>query len=205
MYCRPLLWRVVVDSLLIKLNATVYTAYAHANDQVIGIKWEYLSIVADVMQRSFKIVNNRCKSERLPINPEKTETELFTTKRKTEEVIGLEYQSMKLNLSNEVRYLSVILWQTNMESAYEDQGEERTECSLALQCTGWAMKKVTKKVQSTEKMKIRILKLIYINESDNNRYLKCYNQCFPSAAIHARARLTILAWTFFSMSSDIPT
>ncbi len=62
--------------------------------------------------------------------------------------------------------------------------------------TGLATKKATEKVQLTKKMKIQILKLIYINESDNNRYLKCYNKCskcFPSAAIHTRARLTILA------------
>ncbi len=38
------------------------------------------------------------------IIPEKTEVVLFTRKRKTEEVVRLEYQGVKLKLSKEVKY-----------------------------------------------------------------------------------------------------
>ncbi len=43
------------------------------------------------------------------VYPEKTEGLLFTRKRKTEGVVRPEYEGVKLNLTKEVKYLSVIL------------------------------------------------------------------------------------------------
>ncbi len=59
------------------------------------------------MQGSPTVMNGWCKTKGLSINPEKTQ--LFTRKTKSEEVVRLEYQGMKLNLTKEVKYLGVIL------------------------------------------------------------------------------------------------
>ncbi len=105
----PLLWCMVVDSLLLKLNALSYTAQAYADNLAIVIQGKHLNTVTDLMQGSLRIVDSWYKTKGLSVNPEKTEGLLFTTKRKTEGVVRLEYQGVKLNLTKEVKYLCVIL------------------------------------------------------------------------------------------------
>ncbi len=114
-----LLWCMVVDSLLLKLNALGYTAQAYANDLAIVIQGKHLNTVTDLMQGSLSVVDSWCTTKGLSVNTEKTEVLLFTRKRKTEEVVRLEYQGVKLNLTKEVKYLGVILddkltWKTHM-------------------------------------------------------------------------------------------
>ncbi len=79
----PLLWCIVVNSLLIKLNALGYTAQAYADNQAIVIRSKYLNTVADLMPESLRVVDSWCKTKGLSVNPEKTEVVLFTRKRKT--------------------------------------------------------------------------------------------------------------------------
>ncbi len=50
-----------------------------------------------------------CKTKGLSVNLKKTEVVLFTWKRKTERVIRLEYQGVKLNETEEVKYADIIL------------------------------------------------------------------------------------------------
>ncbi len=108
----------VVDGLLLKLNAMGYTAQAYADDLTIVIQGKYFSTVVDLMQGSFRVVDNWCKTKGLSINPEKTEVVLFTRKRKTEGIERLEQQVVKLNLSKEVKYLDTILDDKLMWKAY---------------------------------------------------------------------------------------
>ncbi len=66
-------------------------------------------------------MNSWCKTKGLSINPEKTEVLLFTGKRKTEVVVRLECQDVKLNLTEVVKYLGVILddkltWKADMRA-----------------------------------------------------------------------------------------
>ncbi len=98
----------VVDGLLLKLNATVYTAQAYADDLSMMIQGKYPSTVADLMQESLRVLDVWCKAKGLSINSEKTEVVLFT-RRKTEGVVRLEYQGVKLNFTKQVKLPSVIL------------------------------------------------------------------------------------------------
>ncbi len=105
----PLLWCMVVDSLLLKLNTLGYTAQAYTDDLAIVIHGKPVNTVSNWMQGSLRVVDNLYKTKGLSVNLEKTEMLLFTRKRKTEEVIRLEYQGVKLNLTKEVKYLGIIL------------------------------------------------------------------------------------------------
>ncbi len=77
----PPLWCMDIDSLLLKQNALRYTAQAYADDLVIVIHGKHLNTVADLMQRSLRVVNSWCKTKGLSVNPDKTEVLLFTRKR----------------------------------------------------------------------------------------------------------------------------
>ncbi len=100
----PLLCCIVVDSLLLELNAQVY-----ADDLAIVIRGKHLNTVAYLMLGGLRVVHSFRKTKWLSVNPEKTEVLLFTRKRKTEGVVRLEYQGAKLNMTKEVKYLGVIL------------------------------------------------------------------------------------------------
>ncbi len=58
----PLLWCMVVDSLLLKLNAMEYTAQANANDLAIVIHGKYLGTDADLMQGSLGVEDGWSKA-----------------------------------------------------------------------------------------------------------------------------------------------
>ncbi len=86
----------------------MYTAQAYADDLTIVIQGKHLYTVTDLMQGSLRVMGSWCKTKGLSVNPEKTEVLLITRKRKTEGAVRLEYQSVKLNLTKEVKYLGVI-------------------------------------------------------------------------------------------------
>ncbi len=68
-----LLWCIVVDSLLLKLNASGYAAQTYADDLMIVIQGKHLNTVADLMQGNLRVVDSWCKTKGLSINPEKIE------------------------------------------------------------------------------------------------------------------------------------
>ncbi len=131
-----LLWCIVVDSLLLKLNALEYTAQAYTNELTIVIQGKHLNTVTDLTQGSLWVVDSWCKTKGLSINPEKTEALLFIGKKKTEEVVRLEYEGVKLNLTNEVKYVSIIL-DDNVESTHGGTSKEEAEGSVVVQCIYW--------------------------------------------------------------------
>ncbi len=92
-----------VDSLLLKLNALGYTVQAYADDLAIVIHGKHFNTVADVMQESVRVLDSWCKTKGLSVNPEKSCVLLFTRKRKTEGVVRLEYEGVKLKLTKEVK------------------------------------------------------------------------------------------------------
>ncbi len=73
----PLLRRMVVDSLLLKLNITRYTVHAYTEVLVIIIRDKYFSTVANSIQGSLRVVDKWCKTKGQSINPEKTEVAFY--------------------------------------------------------------------------------------------------------------------------------
>ncbi len=74
----------------------------YEDDLAMVIQGKHLNTVADLMQRSLRVVDSWCKTKGLSVNPEKTEVLLFTRKRKTKGVVRLEYLGVKLNLTKEL-------------------------------------------------------------------------------------------------------
>ncbi len=72
---------------------------AYADNSVIVVMSNHLDTATDLMQSGLRVVNSWCKTKELSVNSEKTEVVLFTRKRKTDAVVRLTYQSMKLNIT----------------------------------------------------------------------------------------------------------
>ncbi len=82
------------------------------------IRGKYLSTVVDSMQKSLSVAENWCKTKGPSINLEKTEVVVFKRKRKTERLVKHKYQDVKLNLSNKIKYLGIILSEKLMWKAH---------------------------------------------------------------------------------------
>ncbi len=106
----------VIDGLLLKLNAMGYTAQAYVDDLARVIQSKYLATVADLMQGSLRVVDGWCETKGLSINPVKTEMLLYTRKTKLRlQETGI--SSVKLNPSKEGKHLSAVLDDKLMEKA----------------------------------------------------------------------------------------
>ncbi len=70
----------VIDNLLLKLNALGHTAKAYVDDLAIVIQGKHLNTHthANLMQGSLRNVGSCCKTKGLSVNPKKTEVLLFT-------------------------------------------------------------------------------------------------------------------------------
>lgn len=78
----PLLWLLVVDGLLVKLEANNIVALGFADDIVVLTKGKYVSTLSELMQSALVVVENWCTSIELAVNPSKTKMILFTKNRK---------------------------------------------------------------------------------------------------------------------------
>ncbi len=69
----------------------------------------HFNTVTELTQSSLRMVDNWCKTIGPSITLEQTRVILFARKRKTERIVILTYQGVKLNLTKEVKYLGIIL------------------------------------------------------------------------------------------------
>lgn len=105
----PLLWNITVNTLLEKLNANRHYAQAYADDVAIVYKGHKTHNLCKKMQRGLDLIQDWCKENNLSVNPSKTEVVLFTQKKKLGEYVLPKMGGTQLKLTNEVKYLGVIL------------------------------------------------------------------------------------------------
>lgn len=105
----PLLWCLVVDEMLNKLNREDIYTQAYSDDGTILITGKNLTDVCLKTQKGITMANEWCKNNGLSIHPDKTDMVLFTRKRKTDGWITPKLDNKQLKLSTEVKYLGVIL------------------------------------------------------------------------------------------------
>lgn len=119
----PLIWCLIVDSLLLLLQGRGFFAQAFADDIVIVIQGLFIGTVYDLMQEALSLAHVWCEGKGLSVNPKKAEVVLFTRKK------NLELPRMKLNdqlleTRDSVKYLGVIfdrklLWNDHLKFALQ--------------------------------------------------------------------------------------
>ncbi|CAH2217843.1 jg22999, partial [Pararge aegeria aegeria] len=116
----PILWNLVVDDLITKLNTGGFYTIGYADDIVILISGKLEYTLCEIMQRALRLIERWCKENDLSVNPKKTELVLFTNKRKPDIPKLPTLFNTSLTLSNEVKYLGVTLdsklsWKRHIE------------------------------------------------------------------------------------------
>ena len=102
----PLLWNMVLDSLLWELENNGVFVQGYADDLVILIPGK---LVSELLSRALKIVDNWCEEAGLSINPGKVAIVPFTRRRSIGGMVPLKVQGTNIELSKQVKYLGVIL------------------------------------------------------------------------------------------------
>ncbi|KAJ3649490.1 hypothetical protein Zmor_021230 [Zophobas morio] len=103
------LWDTVVDSLIRRLNDIGYHTIGYADDLVILLTGKNADALCEIMQAAVKIVEEWCSRHTLSVNGEKTKLILFTRKRKLGTQQMPKLFNTTLQLSDEVKYLAIIL------------------------------------------------------------------------------------------------
>ena len=115
----PLLWTLVIDELLHKLNNLGFHTQGYADDLVVYVLGWHEETISDRMQQALTIINKWCTEKGLSINPSKTTLVPFTRRRN----INLKCPTLNgttLQLSTEANYLGVSLdktltWNSHIE------------------------------------------------------------------------------------------
>ncbi len=122
----PLLWSLVMDELISFLNQRRLFMQAYADDGVILIVGIDLSVISNLMQEALTHVRNWCRDKGLSVHPEKSELVLFTRRKNLEGLTLPSLNGVKLKLSDQVKFLGVILDNRLTWKAHLD-----TKCSKA--------------------------------------------------------------------------
>lgn len=117
----PLLWNLVINDLITKLNAEHFCTIGYADDIAILISGKFASIVCDLTQAALRIVERWCQEYDLSVNPTKTEMVMFTNKRMLGMFTLPKLFGTKLQLAREVKYLGITLdrklsWSTHIDN-----------------------------------------------------------------------------------------
>ncbi len=105
----PLLWNLVVDGLIRIINDSGVYAQAYADDVVILVSGKFAPTVTELLSGALGRVSLWCEQVGLTVNPRKSTVVPFTNRRKLEGLGPVIMQGEHLELSNQVKYLGVIL------------------------------------------------------------------------------------------------
>ena len=129
----PLLWNLVIDSLLVSLTTSLHKpdfTQGFADDLVTAVTGNHLPTLIERMQLIVNIINNWCKANDLELSPLKTSLVLFTWKRKFVVDTPITIDDHPIEYSSDVRYLGLILDQKLNWSKHVDQIIKKATWSL---------------------------------------------------------------------------
>jgi ribonuclease HI len=140
----PLLWNMVADSLLRRLNENGFFSIGFADDFAIITRGRFLGVVSGRMQYAMRIVQEWCVENGLSVNPNKTALLLFTKKRKFKMPKIPKIFNKPLNLLKQTKYLGVIIddklsWKQHLESRIQKSCMILGQCRRAIGRT-WGLK-----------------------------------------------------------------
>jgi ribonuclease HI len=133
----PLLWSLVVDGLLRRLNAAGLFTQGYSDDGVVLITGHSLGTVCELMQRALSIVDQWCAENGLAVNPTKIELVLFTRRRKLDGYRAPTLRGRELVLSDRVKFLGVHLdkkltWNVHVKAKCQRAIAALWQCRRAL-------------------------------------------------------------------------
>jgi len=116
----PLLWCLVVDELLVKLQEAGLLVCGYADDVAAIVRGSFLSTLKELMDKALKIIQSWCQAKGLTVNPSKTEAMIFTRKYKPEPIGPLRLWGKELPYTSSVKYLGIHLdpklsWKFHLE------------------------------------------------------------------------------------------
>lgn len=117
----PLLWNLVINDLITKLNANQFYTIGYADDLAILISGKVTGTICNLTQQALRIVERWCREFDLSVNPTKTELVMFTQKRTLGPYRLPKLFDTELQLADEVKYLGVILdsklnWSSHLDN-----------------------------------------------------------------------------------------
>lgn len=116
----PILWNLVMDSLLVRLNDSGLYSLGYADDLLILLVGKFESSLCELMNTALAIVAEWCRESELSVNAEKTVLVMFNRRRTTNMPCTPVLNGTSLDFSDEVRYLGVYLdrklsWKRHIE------------------------------------------------------------------------------------------
>lgn len=105
----PLLWTLVIDSLLIELAHPGFTVVGYADDVTVFLCSRLIEPLYERAQIALNIVERWCSSHGLSVNPQKTSTVLFTRKRNIDSLPTLTFLGVPLENSGFMKFLGFVL------------------------------------------------------------------------------------------------
>lgn len=140
----PILWNMVIDDLLNKLNKAGYNTEGFADDIVILLIGKFEETLNSMMKSALIIVEKWCTENGLSVNPQKTKLVLFTNKRKIKKLNLPKLNGTKLVLANHVKFLGFILdkklnWRQHIEERINKATKIYWQCRIAFGKT-WGLK-----------------------------------------------------------------
>ena len=106
----PVLWCMVIDSLIKRLNDEGFFAQGYSDDLTVLIRGKFESTLGDQMRRSLRIVEEWCRERGLKVSPKKTDLILFSKRLTSSElVVKVRLFCKDVDLGTQVKYLGVIL------------------------------------------------------------------------------------------------
>lgn len=140
----PLLWCMLVNSLLSRLNGLGFRAQGYADDISILTCGAGLGEVYTSMQAALDVVEEWCDHNGLRVNPAKTTLVLFTRKRRLPSIATPTIYNQALGLSPQVKYLGVTLdsklsWGRHVEQRVETATKVFWQCRRAFG-NSWGLK-----------------------------------------------------------------
>jgi hypothetical protein len=105
----PLLWCLVIDDLIVRLNTGGVYCQGYADDICLLAGGKFPNTVSELMQGALYTVEKWCDEVGLSVSPDKTDLVVFTKKRKLNGFFEPLLFGVTLHRSESVRYLGVTL------------------------------------------------------------------------------------------------
>ena len=105
----PLLWNLVINSLIILINSTPADSEGYADDVNLLVRGIDIDTIVDIAQQCLNRIREWGLKTGLNFSPTKTEAILFTWKRKWSIKSPLKLGDTEIKMCNQVKYLGVIL------------------------------------------------------------------------------------------------